>query len=124
MIAVDLAVTLHAQLRSSRATAERARKLLAHTRARLARREHATARVEIRIGRPLGRLTYGNEPLDRSGLVAFTRCGHWWAYPEPTTAEQMHDVARFNLGVACSFCLADWHVATHAQARGMLTRRN
>jgi len=28
----------------------------------------------------------------------------------------MHKLANFNLGIACSFCLREWHAATHAQA--------
>jgi hypothetical protein len=78
-------------------------------------------------------ITSGNEPLDEAGLVAFTRCGHWWAYPihaiaeqmrDLATAEQMHDLARFNLGIVCSFCLADFQAATRAQAWATATRVN
>jgi hypothetical protein len=68
--------------------------------------------------------TYGNDPLDSAGLVAFTPCGHWWVYPVRVTIEQMHDLARFNLGIACSFCLADWQAATHARSRPTVSRVN
>ncbi len=70
------------------------------------------------------RLTYGNERFAHAGLVALTPCGHWWVYPEPATAEQMHELARFNLGIACSFCLAAWHNARHARAGGTARRVN
>ncbi len=66
----------------------------------------------------------GSIPLDDAGLVAFSRCGHWWVYPVRATVEQMHDLARFNLGIACSFCLGEWQAATRAQARATATRRN
>lgn len=59
-----------------------------------------------------------------AGVVAVTPCGHWWVYPVRASAEQMHDLARFNLGVACSFCLAAWHDATHVRAGGTVTRVN
>jgi len=64
----------------------------------------------------------GAEAFDDAGLVAFTRCGHWWVYPRCATAEQMHEVNRFNLGIACSFCLAAWLDAIHARACGTATR--
>ena len=61
----------------------------------------------------------------RAGLVALTPCGHWWMYPTASaTAAQMHDLARFNLGVVCSFCLAAYHDATNAKACGTATRVN
>jgi hypothetical protein len=66
----------------------------------------------------------GAQPLDAAGLVAFTPCGHWWVYPGHAIAEQMHDVARFNLGIACSFCLAAWHDVTHVRAGGTAWRLN
>jgi hypothetical protein len=66
----------------------------------------------------------GAVPLDDAGLVAFTPCGHWWVYPVHASPEQMHDLARFNLGIACSFCLAEWQAATRPQARGTATRIN
>ena len=68
--------------------------------------------------------TYGNDPLGPAGLVAFTPCGHWWVYPVHADAEQMHDLARFNLGIACSFCLGEWQAAIRAQARPTPTRIN
>ena len=68
--------------------------------------------------------TYGADPLGGAGLVAFTPCGHWWVYPVHATAEQMHDLARFNLGLACSFCLAAWQDATHVRACGTTLRVN
>jgi len=114
----------YAQIRSSHETAERARELLAHTRARLAGQARVTARVETRTGRSLGRLTRGNEPLERSGLLAVTRCGHWWVYPVHADREQMDEIARFNLGIACSFCLAAWSDATQARACGTAWRVN
>lgn len=66
----------------------------------------------------------GNDPLDSAGLVAFTPCGHWWVYPTRATPEQMHDLAWFNLGIACSFCLAAWQTAISARANGTATRVN
>jgi len=66
----------------------------------------------------------GIVPLDDAGLVAFTPCGHWWVYPVHASPEQMHDLARFNLGIACSFCLAERQAATQPQARGTATRIN
>jgi hypothetical protein len=36
----------------------------------------------------------------------------------------MHDLARCNLRIACSFCPAEWQAATLAQARPMPTRMN
>jgi hypothetical protein len=69
-------------------------------------------------------ITSGNEPLETAGLVAFTPCGHWWVYPTRATPEQMHDLARFNLGIACTFCLAEWRAAIHIQGRATVTRMN
>jgi hypothetical protein len=66
----------------------------------------------------------GAQPLDDAGLVAFTPCGHWWVYPIHANAAQMHEVARFNLGIACSFCLAGWLDATHPRASGTAWRVN
>jgi hypothetical protein len=66
----------------------------------------------------------GAQPLDAAGLVAFTRCGHWWVYPVHVTAEQLHEVARFNLGIACSFCLAAGLDATRVRASGTTRRVN
>jgi len=51
-------------------------------------------------------------------------CGHWWVYPVHATVEQMHDLAGFNRGLACSFCLADWQAATRPQSRGTAARVN
>ena len=60
-----------------------------------------------------------------AGLVAFGPCGHWWAYPVVSaTPEQLHDLARFNLGGACSFCLAASHDALNPRACGTATRVN
>jgi hypothetical protein len=61
-------------------------------------------------------------PLDDADLVAFTPCGHWWMYPVCADPGPIHDLARFNLGIVCSFCLAEWHAATHAQARRTAAR--
>jgi hypothetical protein len=69
-------------------------------------------------------ITGGNEPLEGAGLVAFTPCGHWWVYPTHATPEQMHDLARFNLGIACSFCLAEWQASTRAYEPGTAMRIN
>jgi hypothetical protein len=66
----------------------------------------------------------GAQSLDDAGLVAFTRCGHWWVYPVHAAAAQLHDVARFNLGIACSFCLAAWLDATRVRASGTTRRVN
>lgn len=63
-------------------------------------------------------------PLDDAGLVAFSRCGHWWVYPVHATVEQMHELARFNLRIACGFCLGEWQAATRTQPRGTATRLN
>ena len=70
------------------------------------------------------RLTLGNEPLGHAGLVVLTRCGHWWVYPVHADAVEMHDIARFSLGIVCSFCLAAYHDATHARACGTTGRAN
>jgi hypothetical protein len=70
------------------------------------------------------RITVGNEPLDETGLVAFTACGHWWVYPVRADPEPMHELARFNLGIACSFCLAEWQAATRAYEPGTAMRIN
>jgi hypothetical protein len=70
------------------------------------------------------RVTGGNDPLGHAGLVAFTLCGHWWVYPVRANAEQLHDLARFNLGIACGFCFAAWQDATHARACGTAWRVN
>jgi hypothetical protein len=66
----------------------------------------------------------GVVPLDDAALVAFMPCGHWWVYPVHASPEQMHDLARFNLGLACSFCLAEWRSATHVPSRGTVGRIN
>ena len=66
----------------------------------------------------------GAQPLGGAGLVAFTPCGHWWVYPCHASPAQMHDLARFNLGIACGFCLADWQRATNARACGTAWRVN
>jgi hypothetical protein len=60
-----------------------------------------------------------------AGLIALPTCGHWWVYPSTRmTAEQMHDLARFNAGVVCSFCLTTRENATLAGVRGTATRVN
>jgi hypothetical protein len=69
-------------------------------------------------------VTGGNQPLGDAGVVALTRCGHWWVYPVRGTAEQMHRLASFNVGIACSFCLRDWRAATHPVAYGVGSRVN
>ena len=48
----------------------------------------------------------GAQLLDDAGLVVFTPCGHWWIYATRADPEQMHELARFNLGIARSFCPA------------------
>jgi hypothetical protein len=63
-------------------------------------------------------------PLEDAGLVAITRCGHWWVYPVHADPEQMHELARFNLGIACGFCLAAWHAAIRDRTPGMAARIN
>ncbi len=68
--------------------------------------------------------TVGNARLGSTGLIAVMACGHWWVYDVRATPEQMHDLARFNRGLACSFCLADWQAATKAQAHATATRLN
>jgi hypothetical protein len=66
----------------------------------------------------------GAQRLEDAGLIAFTRCGHWWVYPNRATLEQMHDLDRFNHGIVCGFCLATWQDATHARACGTAGRVN
>ena len=66
----------------------------------------------------------GAELLNEAGLVAFTRCGHWWVYPVHASPEQLHELARFNLGLVCSFCLATWQAATCARVPGTVSRVN
>lgn len=70
------------------------------------------------------RITAGNEPLGGAGLVAFPRCGHWWVYPVAATLAQMHDLARFNLGVTRSFCVSGLYTATQPHARAAAGRVN
>jgi hypothetical protein len=67
--------------------------------------------------------TPGSEPLD-AAVVAFTHCGHWRVYPVRADPELMHELARFNLGIACSFCLAEWQAATRVPAGGTATSLN
>ncbi len=62
--------------------------------------------------------------LGGAGLVAVSKCGHWWAYPFRMTREQMHDVARFNRMTACPFCFAEWQARVNAQARPPARRAN
>ena len=69
-------------------------------------------------------VTPGSDPLGAAGLVVLLSCGHWWVYRINATPEEMHDVARFNLGIVCSFCLADWHTATKARAPETTARVN
>jgi hypothetical protein len=63
-------------------------------------------------------------PLGFTGLAAFPSCGHWWVYPVHADTEKLHMLARFNLGIVCSFCLAAWQNATRARACGTATRVN
>ena len=70
------------------------------------------------------RVTRGNEPLGRSGLIAFTRCGHWWVYDISGKVEQLHHVARFNLGIVCSFCVGELYAASKIPTRGTMGRVN
>ena len=69
-------------------------------------------------------MSMGSQPLGAAGLVAFTSCGHWWVYPCRPTAAQMHALARFNLAIACSFCLTAWQDATNARTCGTAWRMN
>ncbi len=55
--------------------------------------------------------------LGDAGLVAVSRCGHWWTYPFGMTVEQMHEVARFNRMTPCPFCFSAWQAQTTALAR-------
>ncbi len=66
----------------------------------------------------------GGVPLDHAGLVAFTPCGHWWVYPVRAGPEQLHELARFNLGIACGFCLAAWQAAVQTRRPGTAARVN
>jgi hypothetical protein len=66
----------------------------------------------------------GAQRLDTSGLVTFPRCGHWWIYPVRAAPAQMHELARFNLGVACSFCLTALEDAAGARVCGTGWRVN
>ena len=68
--------------------------------------------------------TWGNAPLGPAGLVTFMSCGHWWTYPAGGSMEQMHALAGFSLGLACSFCIADWQTVARIHARGTATRVN
>jgi hypothetical protein len=61
--------------------------------------------------------------LGDAGLVAFTPCGHWWVYPVHADPEQLQELARFNLGIACSFCLAE-QAPTLPVVLGLDTRTN
>jgi hypothetical protein len=70
------------------------------------------------------RSTYGNMRLLEAGLIAFKPCGHWWVYPVRADPDELHTLAGFNLGVACSFCLTNGQAATRIHARGTTTRRN
>lgn len=70
------------------------------------------------------RITAGNEPLESTGLVAFPRCGHWWVYPVAAIPAQMHDLARFDLGVTCSFCVGGLYAATQPHTRAAAGRVN
>ena len=69
-------------------------------------------------------MTCGNEPLGRSGLVAIVRCGHWWVYPSGRSVAELHALASFNLGVACSFCVGDFRAATTIVSRSTTGRVN
>lgn len=66
----------------------------------------------------------GAQTLDDAGFVAFTSCGHWWVCSTRADVVQMHELARFNLGIACSFCLASWLDATHVRVAGTTRRVN
>lgn len=69
-------------------------------------------------------LLAGAEPLDDAGLIALTPCGHWWVYPCHASIQQMHDLARFNLGIACTFCLAEWEHASSLRPESTALRVN
>ena len=69
-------------------------------------------------------ITYGSDPLGPAGLVALLSCGHWWVYRINATPDEMHELARFNLGIVRSFCLAGWHAATNVRVPGTTARVN
>ena len=69
-------------------------------------------------------ITAGSDPLGPAGLVALLPCGHWWVYRTSATPDQMHELARFNLGIVCSFCLAGWHAAMNVRGPGTTARVN
>ncbi len=62
--------------------------------------------------------------LGGAGLVAVSRCGHWWPRPFRMTTERMHGVARFNRMPPCPFCLSEWQARANAQARPPSRRVN
>ena len=70
------------------------------------------------------RITCGNERLGRSGLVAFTRCRHRWVCDVGGTVDQLHDLARFKLEIACSVCAGELYAATHVPAGSTVGRVN
>jgi hypothetical protein len=69
-------------------------------------------------------LNAASAPISDAALVAFTPCGHWWIYPVHADPDQMHHRARFNLRIACTFCLAEWQAATRAPAPGTTSHVN
>jgi hypothetical protein len=62
--------------------------------------------------------------LDQTGLVAFPACGHWWTYAVRATPEQMHAIARFNLGVMCRLCYEERRTSSPLLGAGTATRVN
>jgi hypothetical protein len=66
----------------------------------------------------------GSVSLDPCGLVAVMPCGHWWTYPVHASVEQMHEVARFNRGLACGSCITGGHASADLQTPGTATRVN
>ena len=68
--------------------------------------------------------TWGSASLGPSGLVAVMSCGHWWVYPGRASAEQPHEVARFNHSLRCGVCLDECQMTTDVPVRGTVIRVN
>jgi hypothetical protein len=52
-------------------------------------------------------VTSASRRLRPSGLVVIGRCGRWWLYQLPLSAELMRAVAELTVGHGCVYCLAD-----------------
>ena len=63
-------------------------------------------------------------PLESSGLVAISTCGHWWVYPWRMALGLLHELVAFHAATVCSFCVTEWENGTSARARPVSGRRN